>query len=108
MKQEKKEVTAAIREFLWHCRFEKKLDEKTIRAYRADLRQMAEIVGETTDIYNVKNRHQRLSPNDRPFQAQDNQAENRDFALDAQLFGMRVRELYQSNAQDANKDERTA
>lgn len=51
MKQEKKEVTAAIREFLWHCRFEKKLDEKTIRAYQADLRQMAEIVGETTDIF---------------------------------------------------------
>ena len=51
MKQEKKEVTAAIREFLWHCRFEKKLDEKTIRAYRADLRQMAQIVGETTDIF---------------------------------------------------------
>ena len=51
MRQEKKEITAAIREFLWHCRFEKKLDEKTIRAYQADLRQMAEIVGETTDIF---------------------------------------------------------
>lgn len=51
MEQEKKEITAVIREFLWHCRFEKKLDEKTIRAYRADLRQMAEIIGETTDIF---------------------------------------------------------
>lgn len=51
MKQEKKEITVAIKEFLWHCRFEKKLDEKTIRAYQADLRQMAEIIGDTTDIF---------------------------------------------------------
>ncbi len=53
MKQEKKEVTAAIREFLWHCRFEKKLDEKTIRAYQADLRQMVEITGTTKDIFDI-------------------------------------------------------
>lgn len=53
MEQEKKEIAAAIGEFLWHCRFEKKLDEKTIRAYRADLRQMAEIIGETTDIFTM-------------------------------------------------------
>ena len=53
MKQEKKEITAAIREFLWHCRFEKKLDEKTIRAYRADLRQMAEITDTTRDIFDI-------------------------------------------------------
>lgn len=36
---------------LWHCRFEKKLDEKTIQAYRVDLRQMAETVGATADIF---------------------------------------------------------
>jgi len=53
MEQEKKEITAAIREFLWHCRFEKKLDEKTIRAYRADLQQMAEITGKATDVFEI-------------------------------------------------------
>lgn len=53
MEQEKKEIAEAIEEFLWHCRFEKKLDEKTIRAYRADLRQMAKIIGEATDIFTM-------------------------------------------------------
>ncbi|MCM1296789.1 MAG: tyrosine-type recombinase/integrase [Muribaculaceae bacterium] len=53
MEHKKKEIAAAITEFLWHCRFEKKLDEKTIRAYRADLRQMAEITGSMTDIFEV-------------------------------------------------------
>lgn len=51
MEQETKTITKAIEELLWHCRFEKKLDEKTIQAYRVDLRQMAEIVGATTDIF---------------------------------------------------------
>lgn len=53
MEHEKKEMAAAITEFLWHCRFEKNLDDKTIRAYRADLRQMAEIAGEATDVFEV-------------------------------------------------------
>ena len=53
MGHEKKEIAVAITEFLWHCRFEKKLDEKTIRAYRADLRQMVEITGTTSDIFEV-------------------------------------------------------
>lgn len=53
MKQEKKEIAVAITEFLWHCRFEKKLDEKTIRAYRADLRQMAEITGPMRGIFEI-------------------------------------------------------
>lgn len=53
MEHKKKEITTAIREFLWHCRFEKKLAEKTIRAYRADLRQMTEIMGTTRDIFEV-------------------------------------------------------
>ncbi len=53
MAHEKKEIAAAITEFLWHCRFEKNLDEKTIRAYRADLRQMAEITGEETDVFEI-------------------------------------------------------
>lgn len=53
MEHEKKEITAAITEFLWHCRFEKKLDEKTIRAYRADLQQMAEITGARTDVFEI-------------------------------------------------------
>ena len=51
MEQEMKTITQAIEELLWHCRFEKKLDEKTIQAYRVDLRQMAEIVGAATDIF---------------------------------------------------------
>ncbi len=53
MKHKKKEITTAITEFLWHCRFEKNLDEKTIRAYRADLQQMAGIMGITTDVFEV-------------------------------------------------------
>ena len=53
MEEEKKLIVEATKEFLWHCRFEKKLDEKTIRAYRADLRQMAEITGPTKDIFEV-------------------------------------------------------
>lgn len=53
MEQEKKTIVEATKEFLWHCRFEKKLDEKTIRAYRADLKQMAEITGATRDIFEV-------------------------------------------------------
>lgn len=53
MEHEKKEMAAAITEFLWHCRFEKKLDEKTIRAYRADLRQMVEITGARTDVFDI-------------------------------------------------------
>lgn len=53
MKQEKKEVAEAIKEFLWHCRFEKKLNEKTIRAYRADLKQLVEIIGGTTDVFAI-------------------------------------------------------
>ncbi len=53
MKHKKKEITTAITEFLWHCRFEKNLDEKTIRAYRADLQQMAGIMGMTTDVFEV-------------------------------------------------------
>ncbi len=53
MEHEKKEIAVAIMEFLWHCRFEKKLDEKTIQAYRADLRQMAEITGTARDIFDI-------------------------------------------------------
>ncbi|MCM1041140.1 MAG: tyrosine-type recombinase/integrase [Bacteroides sp.] len=51
MTQETKTITEAIKTFLWHCRFEKGLDEKTIQAYRVDLRQVTEIVGEQTDIF---------------------------------------------------------
>ena len=34
-------VTAVIEDFLWHCEFEKKLSEKTLNAYKADLSQFA-------------------------------------------------------------------
>lgn len=53
MEHEKKEIATAIKEFLWHCRFEKNLDDKTIRAYRSDLQQMMEITGATTDVFEV-------------------------------------------------------
>lgn len=39
--QTTKAITTAIEEFLWHCRFEKNLDDKTINAYNVDLRQFA-------------------------------------------------------------------
>ena len=42
MKQQTtKSITTALEEFLWHCRFEKNLDDKTINAYNVDLRQFA-------------------------------------------------------------------
>lgn len=53
MRHEKKNIMEVIAEFLWHCRFEKQLDEKTIKAYQVDLRQMAEIIDETTDIFTM-------------------------------------------------------
>jgi len=53
MKHATKEITEAINEFLWHCRFEKQLDEKTIRAYRSDLQQMADITGRTTNLFEL-------------------------------------------------------
>lgn len=45
-KQEKKrDLRCAIEEYLWHCRIEKCLDEKTLGAYKVDLLQFMEIVG---------------------------------------------------------------
>lgn len=44
---------AAIAEFLWHCRFEKNLDEKTIRAYRTDLLQFAGEGAEIDDLFRI-------------------------------------------------------
>lgn len=45
--QTTKSITTAIEEFLWHCRFEKNLDDKTIKAYNVDLAQFSCMVGET-------------------------------------------------------------
>ena len=39
-------VTGVIEEFLWHCEFEKKLSEKTLNAYKADLSQFVSSIGE--------------------------------------------------------------
>lgn len=38
-------VTGVIEEFLWHCEFEKKLSEKTLNAYKADLLQFVSNIG---------------------------------------------------------------
>lgn len=38
-------VTTVIEEFLWHCEFEKKLDRKTLNAYKADLLQFVSNIG---------------------------------------------------------------
>ncbi len=40
-----KPITKAIEDFLWHCRFEKNLDDKTIKAYNVDLKQFAHTIG---------------------------------------------------------------
>lgn len=45
--QTTKSITTAIEEFLWHCRFEKNLDDKTINAYNVDLRQFAGTISST-------------------------------------------------------------
>ena len=39
-------VSAVIKEFLWHCEFEKKLSEKTLNAYKADLSQFVSSIGD--------------------------------------------------------------
>ena len=39
-------VTGVIEEFLWHCEFEKKLSEKTLNAYKADLSQFVSSIGD--------------------------------------------------------------
>ncbi len=38
-------VTTVIEDFLWHCEFEKKLDRKTLNAYKADLLQFVSNIG---------------------------------------------------------------
>ena len=36
-------INAAISEYIWHCRYEKSLNEKTINAYETDLKQFEEL-----------------------------------------------------------------
>ena len=38
-------VTSVIKDFLWHCEFEKKLSEKTLNAYKTDLSQFVGNIG---------------------------------------------------------------
>ncbi len=45
--QTTKSITTAIDDFLWHCKFEKNLDDKTIKTYNVDLRQFASTIGNT-------------------------------------------------------------
>lgn len=53
MKQNERTITTAINEFLWYCRFAKKLDEKTIKAYAVDLRQFTEDINPDTNIFDI-------------------------------------------------------
>lgn len=64
--QTTKHIMAALEDFLWHCKFEKKLDAKTIRAYKTDLKQFISNTGnnlETRDItkINIKQYLQSIS-----------------------------------------------
>lgn len=43
--QDNQNLIHVIEDFLWHCEFEKKLSEKTLKAYQADLSQFASITG---------------------------------------------------------------
>ena len=45
-KENNQKVTGVIEEFLWHCEFEKKLSEKTLNAYKADLSQFVSSIGD--------------------------------------------------------------
>lgn len=46
-------ISAVFEEFLSHCRFERKLDEKTIKAYRFDLKQFAADLGPDAEMCDV-------------------------------------------------------
>lgn len=46
-------ISEVIGEFLNHCRFERKLDEKTIKAYRFDIEQFADGIGEDFKLCNL-------------------------------------------------------
>ena len=45
-KEKKQNLRSVINDFLWHCEFEKKLSEKTLKAYRADLLQFDYTIGD--------------------------------------------------------------
>lgn len=53
MKQELMTVMAAMAEYLCHCSFERKLDEKTISAYRVDLEQFARVIGIDSSLQEI-------------------------------------------------------
>lgn len=46
-------IAVAINEFLWHCRFEKNLDIKTIRAYQTDLEQFTGVIDKSRPIKEI-------------------------------------------------------
>jgi integrase/recombinase XerD len=50
----KKTIGEAIKEFLFHCQYEKNLDAKTIKAYNIDLKQFSEFIQETRVAYDIK------------------------------------------------------
>lgn len=53
MEQESMKTTAAVEAFISHCRFERKLDEKTVSAYRMDLEQFAGGIGVNSPLRKV-------------------------------------------------------
>lgn len=52
----KKLISEAISEFIWHCRYEKCLNGKTIRAYEMDLKQFETLL-RVKDISDIKKTH---------------------------------------------------
>lgn len=48
-----KTIKDVVDEFLWHCRYEKALDQKTIKAYRVDLNQFVACVSLNTHIHSL-------------------------------------------------------
>lgn len=45
-KEKKQNLRCVINDFLWHCEFEKKLSEKSLKAYKADLSQFISNIGD--------------------------------------------------------------
>ena len=45
-KEKKQNLKSVINDFLWHCEFEKKLSEKSLKAYKADLLQFISNIGD--------------------------------------------------------------
>lgn len=50
-------LTEEVEKYLCYCKLQKELDDKTIKAYRTDLQQFVQMVGEALINEEVLNKH---------------------------------------------------